>query len=101
MSEELVRRRKASPERLARRAERLLMAPYRASIAELQTRITFIAARAVVGKSDPSITAADYDKARADIARTLTQIDAAIIGPGLGPADDCRRALRTLMQRLP
>lgn len=104
MSEEPTpqRQRRMSPEGAARRAERLLVAPFREQIAELQTRVAFIAARSVVGKShDPLSIDAEYAKAKADIENALTNIDQLVSGNGLGPAEDCRRALRMLEKRLP
>lgn len=99
MSEEpVIQRRTPSPAAIARRAERLLMIPFRERVAELQSRVAFLsAARSVAFKgTEPETIEAGLMEAAADIEATLKDIDAVISGPSVGPADDCRRALRVL-----
>lgn len=94
-------RRRVSPEGLARRAERQLVMPFRGQIAELQSRVAFIAGSAISSKATDRADIEDkYGEVRAEICALLEQIDRSVTGQGLGPADDCRRALQMLLQRL-
>ena len=102
MSEELTgtRRRVTSEDVIARRAERMLVVPFRERIAELQTRVAFATARAASGRPTDQPEAEDMlGVARTDLLELLDDIDKAVPGPGRGPAEDCRRAVRSLLER--
>lgn len=95
------RRRTQSAESVQFRAEHRAMVPYRRRIGELQGRAAFAIARAASDRA-PSHGAleAEFDMIREAIARLQEEIEAVAPGSDLGPADNCRRALQVLEDRL-
>ena len=106
MTEEAVvvrRRRQYPPEIAARREERKLLAASRKTISALQSRLAYAAARAISNRPpDRSETDLEYSAVRALVVAEAERVETLMKGcPGVGPADDCRRALVSLLSRLP
>ena len=95
------RRRQSSPGALAFRTERKLMLPIRREIGELQRRAAFAEARARSTRIDADSVITEIE----DIKRAVTTVrdrveDLMQEEPGVGPGEDCRKALVHLSQRL-
>lgn len=102
MSEEITRRRITSPHVAAMRNERKLLFGVRRQIEGLQKRVAFVEARArstrPIGIEEIASEAGEIRKA----ARAALQEIAALMGgaDGVGPAQDCRKALAQIEERL-
>jgi hypothetical protein len=103
MQEGVTRQRAQSPELAATRAERKLLAPVRRGIGELQDRAAFILARMGSKQGCPPDQAkADLTRLRSTLDELTKMIEQLMNGTrGVGPADDCRRALNEIRERLP
>lgn len=102
MSEEVVYRRTPSPGLLAMRNERKLLSLLRKQIGDLQKRTAFAEARATSPRThDTGTLSAEVDDITLEIKLALDQIEELMQGsPGVGPAEDCRKALRHLSGKL-
>ena len=102
MSEEGVYRRTPSPGLVAMRNERKLLFSVRRQIGELQKRAAFAEARATSRRRhNGGIGDADVDEIKRILKSTQDQIDELMQGVvGLGPAEDCRKALRQVSHKL-
>lgn len=99
MNEEDIRRRIAT-QMDALAAEREVMAPYRQRVSTLQTKVANLCARAVREQSRSMETSVAVRAVRTEIEACLREIETFGKTLAIGPADDCRRALRTLDDRL-
>lgn len=102
MAEEINKRRVLSPERIAFGNERKLMLAVRRQIGELQKRAAFVEARAMSARAfDAEAAGADVGQILNDVADIRVGIEAVMQGvTGVGPAEDCRKALNHLCARL-
>jgi len=83
------------------RAERTTMQPFRNCIGELQRHVAFAVALASSGRTPAhGELEADFATMRQSIEALLRDISRAAPGPSLGPADNCRRALEVLLERI-
>lgn len=90
-----------SAETVAYRAEQKAMLPFRKRIGQLQAKVAFAVARASSSRS-PSAEEVEADilEIASRINETVAEIDELFPGPSHGPADNCRRALEVVRQRL-
>jgi len=102
VGEPVRRRRRVSSRVLAIMSERSAMLPFRKRIGKLQSQVALTAALARSTKTiDPVEINAAYPAVRGEVERILFEIESAVAGRGVGPAEDCRKALRGLLSRLP
>ena len=102
MSDEVIHRRTPSAALLAMRSERKLLTPVRKQIGRLQGRAAFVEARARSTRSmSVEECAAEVGDIRKGLAAAGNLIAELMLGDlGVGPAEDCRKALVHIEQRL-
>lgn len=81
-------------------AEREVVAPYRQRVSTLQTKVASICAIASRAQSRSMETTLAARAVRTEIEACLREIEAFGNTLAVGPADDCRRALRSLVERV-
>lgn len=83
------------------RLEQRTMLTFRKRIGELQGRVAFAVARAVSGRTPAhGELEGELGAIRASVAALLGEIDTAVPEVSAGPADNCRRAMTVLVERL-
>jgi hypothetical protein len=102
MSEQnFIQRRTPSPEGVAYRHERKSVLAMRSEIGELQKRAAFLEARARSTRFDADAVMPELENIKAAIASSSARLDELMQGQvGVGPAQDCRKALMHLSLRL-
>lgn len=101
MNEQTIQRRTPSPEVVAYRSERTLVLSMRREIGDLQKRVAFVEARARSTRTDADAVMSEIETLKRAIASSSARLDDLINGaPSVGPAEDCRKALTHLLQRL-
>lgn len=95
------KRRVQSADSVAYRAEQRTMAPFRMRIGDLQREAAFAIARANFSKTPGhGVNEATFATIRAAAAKLSRDIEGAAPSSGIGPADNCRRALQVVLDRL-
>ena len=102
MSEQqATQRRTPSPRVVAYRTERRSVLGMRDDIGELQKRVAFVEARARSTRSDADAVMTEIETIKTAIASSSARLDELMRGEvGVGPAEDCRKALMHLSRRL-
>jgi hypothetical protein len=96
-----IRRRRQSAGSVRYREERRAMVPFRKQIGELQCRVAFAIAMAGSSKTAAhGAVEAEFASIRSKAVALLAKIDGLAAGSDVGPAEDCRRALQVLTERL-
>lgn len=102
MSEhQAMQRRTPSPQVVAYRNERSSVLAMRREIGELQKRVAFVEARARSTRTDADAMMSEIEIMKRAITSSAARIDDLMQGaPGVGPAEDCRKALTHMLERL-
>lgn len=82
-------------------AEKRSMLLFRKQIGQLQKQAAFATARLASGRAANDETHVELVSICAAASVLIWEINAVVPGEGVGPAEDCRRALRLLLERLP